>query len=290
MPSKKKDAPRAARRKPAAKPAKVEAAERQPMTILVGLGLTAAGRPYASFSGPEQQVLGRLEFDDSPKGHRRLKDGLDALAGWRRSPLLKAANYEKLRPKLAAIAKQQGGLHFHFRLLRTLLESENLVRFLETLPWPKTITHDEPGRSKPRIRRFPMRRIPVPDWAPPHARGETELDGVSRQEYESLQERRAEILALLDGEVERYVNENALPGDDSFPERDRLTGEFYIGSEKYFKKSDRAWFQVSIFCRCLEHPRHGGGTPDDYLGLEVYLRCEPGGGTCSVLDTDESSI
>jgi hypothetical protein len=42
--------------------------------------------------------------------------------------------------------------------------------------------------------RFPMRRIPVPDWAPDYARGEVKLDGVSHHEYEWLQQRRLEII------------------------------------------------------------------------------------------------
>jgi len=141
-----------------------------------------------------------------------------------------------------------------------------------------------------------MRRIPVPNWAPDHARGQFELDGVSHQEYGSLQKRRPEILAALDAAVDRYVKENSEPGDDSFPSRDRLTGEFYIGHETYSKqsspaskKNSPASFQISLFCRCLEQPRPGSDEPDDYLGLEVYVRCEPDG-PCSALDIDSSVI
>jgi hypothetical protein len=138
--------------------------------------------------------------------------------------------------------------------------------------------------------RFPMRRIPAPEWAPDYDRGQVQLDGVSQQEYEAIQRRRQEILALLDAEVERYVSENTSPGDDSFPKRDRMTGEFYIGHESYSKEGKPAWFRVSIFCRCLGGPKAGMDGKDDYLGLEVYLRCEPGSGAYSVLDTDSSSI
>ena len=94
-----------------------------------------------------------------------------------------------------------------------------------------------------------MRRIPAPNWAPDYARGQIKLDGVSRQEYESLQERRQEILTMLDAAVERYVNENSSHGDASFPKRDRMTGEFYIGHETYSKHSNLVWFQISVFCR-----------------------------------------
>jgi hypothetical protein len=137
---------------------------------------------------------------------------------------------------------------------------------------------------------FPMRRIPVPAWAPDYARGQIKLDGVSQQEHESLQQRLGEILRLVDAEVERYVSDNTLDGDDSFPERDRLTGEFYVGHERYSKKADQGWFRISIFCRYLEGSGAGSEGEDDYLGLEVHLRCDPGSGACSVLDTDESSI
>lgn len=135
-----------------------------------------------------------------------------------------------------------------------------------------------------------MRRVPVPDWAPDYARGEVKLKGVSQQEYDSLQQRRQQILTLLDAEVERYVSDNVYPGDDSFPDRDRLTGEFYLGNERYSKEGDPEWIRISMFCRCLEHPRPGDDQPGDYLGLEVYLRCDPISGGFSVLGTDESSI
>jgi hypothetical protein len=155
---------------------------------------------------------------------------------------------------------------------------------------PKPAAAKQPGPTRKFGSRFPMRRIALPEWAPDYARGQIELDGVSQQEYESLQQRRQEILASLDAEVERYVSDNTLPGDDSFPERDRLTGEFYVGNEGYCKEGEPGWFRISILCRCLEHPRPGDDEPGDYLGLEVHLRCEPVSGACSALGTDESSI
>jgi len=296
MPARKKMVPRPTRRKSVCKPANVETkavaapttADDKPLTIIVILGRTpTAGRLFATIVVKGLQGIGRFGFDDSTKGYQKLNDGLDAIAGWRRSPLLTTAIYKKIRPRLATMAKQRGGVHFHFRILATLADAVDLLAFVKGLPCPKTIAYDEPP-GKPRAWDFSMRRIPAPNWVPDC--GQIKLDGISQQEFESLQWRRPEILALLNAEVERYVNVNALPGGDSFPDRDRLTGEFYIGSEKYSRQGDPVWFRISIFCRCLEHPRPGSKKPDDYLGLEVYFRCEPGSGAYSVLDTDESSI
>lgn len=71
-----------------------------------------------------------------------------------------------------------------------------------------------------------------------------------------------------------------------------MTGEYYIGRESYIAHCDPEWFQISVFCRCLEHPRRGISRPDDYLGLEVWLRCEPGRWSSFKVfrNTDSSSI
>ena len=137
--------------------------------------------------------------------------------------------------------------------------------------------------------RFPMRRIPPPESAPAHARGEVRLKGgISAEEAQLFQRRRNEILALVAAEVQRYVNEQAAPpGDDSFPEQGRLTGEFYIGGETYTKHPDAGWYQIGIKARCLGHASVG---TDDYLGLDIWVRYVPGEDRFEIYRNTDSSV
>lgn len=131
-------------------------------------------------------------------------------------------------------------------------------------------------KSEPAAKsRFPMRRIPTPESAPAHARGAVRVrEGVLPEEFQLFQQRRNEILALVDAEVERYVNETAaLPGEDSFPDPSLLSGEFYIGGETYAKHVGPVWYQIGIKARCLGRSPLG---MDDYLGLDVWIRYDPG--------------
>jgi hypothetical protein len=137
--------------------------------------------------------------------------------------------------------------------------------------------------------RFPMRRIPPPEPAPDYARGEIEFDGVSPKEANLFKQRRKEILALVDAEVERYATENtALPGENSFPDQGVLNGEFYIARESYKKRADPVWFQISIMVHCRGHCPWG---VDDYLGLDIWIRYDPEEDRFTIYrNTDSSSI
>jgi hypothetical protein len=129
-----------------------------------------------------------------------------------------------------------------------------------------------------------MVRIPVPDWAPPHARGRVTFepaeakyhDAISPAEEAELRARHADVLALADALVEEYANGGcAPPGEDWFPRQDVLTGEFYVGGESYHRLPGANWIQVCVAARCLG--REPGG-PGDYLGLHVWLRYDPESG------------
>jgi catechol 2,3-dioxygenase-like lactoylglutathione lyase family enzyme len=128
--------------------------------------------------------------------------------------------------------------------------------------------------------RLKMVRIPAPPWAPQYARGRVEFHeagephaSVSAAEREALLRRRADILALVDREVEEYANAASAPsGQHWFPKRSRLTGEYYIGSESYHRLPGASWCQVCVRARCLGR---GAGGPEDYLGLDVWLRYDP---------------
>lgn len=55
-----------------------------------------------------------------------------------------------------------------------------------------------------------------------------------------------------------------------------MTEAYDIGGESYLAHRNPEWIQISIRCRFLEHPLPGMPRENDYLGLEVWLKCEPG--------------
>ena len=131
--------------------------------------------------------------------------------------------------------------------------------------------------------RFKMVRVATPEWAPSYARGAVKFDLVADKYYDAITSaerdallgRHADILAKVDALVEEYANDGcAPPGEDWFPEQEKLTGEFYVGGESYHRLPGESWIQVCIEARCLGW-RSGIG---DYLGLHVWLRYDPQSG------------
>jgi len=124
-----------------------------------------------------------------------------------------------------------------------------------------------------RVPKFPMTRIEPPDWATqPNLR----IAAVRVAEYAAIQQHRDKLLRAVHREVEAYLNDPRLYGEgESFPDRLRMTGAYYIGAESYIAHRDPPWFQISIRCHCLERPKAGVDRDDDYLGLEVWLKCVP---------------
>jgi hypothetical protein len=120
---------------------------------------------------------------------------------------------------------------------------------------------------------FRMNRIDPPEWARQPVRN---ITGVTTAEYAAIQRNRDELLRIVHREVEDYLNTPGLFGEgESFPDRLRMTGEYYIGDESYIAHHNPAWFQISVKCRCLERPKSGLARDDNYLGLEVWLKCVP---------------
>ena len=114
-------------------------------------------------------------------------------------------------------------------------------------------------------------------------------------EYAAIQRHRNQLLRVVHREVEAYLNDPRLVfvGDEEgFPHRRRLTGAYYIGGESYEAHRDPALFVISVMCRCLEPPKAGVDRDDDYLGLQVWLKCEPGRWAAFEVfrNTDSSSI
>lgn len=138
--------------------------------------------------------------------------------------------------------------------------------------------------------RFRLSRVQSPDWAPrPHS----EINGLTDAEYTAIQSHRDELLDVVHQEVDDYLNTTGLYSEgEGFPDRLRMTGTYYIGSESYLAHRDPTWFQISVMCRCLERPKDRSLREDDYLGLEVWLKCVPGRWSSFEVfrNTDSSSI
>jgi hypothetical protein len=138
--------------------------------------------------------------------------------------------------------------------------------------------------------KFRMTLIDPPSWA---NQPDLSVGNVTVAEFAVIQKRRAKLLRAVQREIEAYLNDPRLVFDDDegFPQRQRLTGTYYIGSESYIGHRSPRWFQISIFCRCLEHSTLGVEGEDDYLGLEVWLKCVPGRWSFTIFrNTDSSSI
>jgi hypothetical protein len=141
------------------------------------------------------------------------------------------------------------------------------------------------------VAKFRMTRVEPPEWATQPDLGVT---AVTVAEYRAIRRHRAKMLRVVHREVEAYLNDPRLVFDndeDGFPHRGRLTGAYYIGGEPYIAHRDPTGFQISVMCRCLERPKPGVNRDDDYLGLEVWLKCVPRGWSFAVFrNTDSSSI
>jgi hypothetical protein len=140
--------------------------------------------------------------------------------------------------------------------------------------------------------KFRMARISRPAWAdePTITR-----EGVTDADYRGIQARRAAMLDAVQQEVEKYLNTRELhfkTDADGFPNRSCMTGQYYLSDESYYGNLLPGAIQISIFCRCLQRPALLDTTePEDYLGLEVWLRCVPGEWSFEVFrNTDSSSI
>jgi hypothetical protein len=140
------------------------------------------------------------------------------------------------------------------------------------------------------VTRFCVTRIEPPAWADRPIISVTDL---TRAEYAALRNHRDEMLRVVHHEVEDYLNTPGLYDEGKgFPDRLRMTGAYYLGDLSYWAHRDPTWIQISVMCRCLEHPRPRVDRQDDYLGLEVWLKCVPD--RWSTFDvyrnTDSSSI
>jgi hypothetical protein len=128
-----------------------------------------------------------------------------------------------------------------------------------------------------------MKRVPVPDWAFPHARHITEIEGDLGQ---VARERISPLLPKIYDELDRRVNEFANNPDqcfiepDTFPVQEQLDGTYYIGAETFEGNSGEDFFTVSIRVRCAAKPGPSRGVRQekfDYLGLDALVTTDQDG-------------
>jgi hypothetical protein len=127
-----------------------------------------------------------------------------------------------------------------------------------------------------------MTRIPVPAWAPSHARHITMTMGDLGAAAKEIV---SPLLPQIYDELNRRVNEFANDPDqcfsnaDTFPEQCRLDGRYYIGSECFEGNSSDKFFRVWLEVRCSEKPWHPNQEREgyDYLGLEAIVTVDRDG-------------
>ena len=141
------------------------------------------------------------------------------------------------------------------------------------------------------VAKLRMTRIDPPEWA---TQPDLRIGGVTVAEYSKLQNHRVKMLRAVNLEVEAYLNDPRLVFDgdeEGFPHRKRLSGDYYIGGESYTAYRDPVWFAVCVRCRCLARQTIDVDTLDDYLGLGIWLKCEPGKwATFEVFRNTDSSV
>jgi hypothetical protein len=142
------------------------------------------------------------------------------------------------------------------------------------------------------VAKFRMTRIEPPEWV---TQPGLRVTLVVVAEYAAIQQHRDKLLKAVHRAVEAYLNDPRLvfAGDeDGFPHRQRLSGTYYIGGESYTAHRDPVWFQICFKCRCQQRAAPDGGRADDYLGLDVWLKCLPGRWASFEVyrNTDSSSI
>jgi len=119
----------------------------------------------------------------------------------------------------------------------------------------------------------------------------TYYDGISLTQYKDLTKRWCEMLTIVHKELSKYVDDDNLCFDceDSnlFPNRCKLTGNYYIDSVAYIKQLNPIGFQIMISTKLTEYLSTG---ENDYLGLEVILFTKSINEKFEVWSIDSSSV
>jgi hypothetical protein len=133
-----------------------------------------------------------------------------------------------------------------------------------------------------------MTRIPPPPWAKPH---EVKLrEGISQSLYNTIQLHRPALTTLIHTEIEEYINDPSLCTDDPnmFPSQAVLSGNYYISRESYALKK-HPLLLLGIQCQCLRKPWGTVKTESHYLGLHLWITCDPALGSFQISGNTDSS-
>ena len=134
-----------------------------------------------------------------------------------------------------------------------------------------------------------MKPIARPRWA---RVPDVWLRDIRLADYDVIRAKRTQMLRAVHKEVEGYLNTAGLyfeGDDDGFPDRLRMTGDYYVSDESYGTE-EAGGIRISILCHCLGRVPNSRRA-DDYLGLEVWLHCAAPRWTFKVFrNTDSSSI
>jgi hypothetical protein len=130
-------------------------------------------------------------------------------------------------------------------------------------------------------------RVPTPPWA---GRSEVYLHGMRLSDYERIQSQRLRLLEALDREIHSYLNSEQVLNGGAFPDRARLTGVYYVARESYTQHVGPPWVQVGFSCHCLGQQGRAGEGDFDYLGLDVWLRCDDLCSEVTVFRNTDSSV
>ncbi len=136
---------------------------------------------------------------------------------------------------------------------------------------------------------FQATRIAVPAYA---RKADVWLHNMKLADYNEIQVHRGELLGVIHEEVESYLNTTELvyDSDEGFPSLARLTGFYYISDETYETHVNPLWYQISIQTHFLEKPWMDNQEDFDYLGLQVWVRCDPEAWRFSIFRNTDSSV
>ena len=118
-----------------------------------------------------------------------------------------------------------------------------------------------------------MSRINPPAWAKPtefiaEATADSEEDNSAAAEAQKkLKPRMPEILQIVEQQVNLYVNDEQLTGqDEGFPARDALAGTYFLSSMMFNAVSEFWLVHVLVYAQ-------GVGPRGNYLSLDVSVSC-----------------
>lgn len=106
-----------------------------------------------------------------------------------------------------------------------------------------------------------------PTWARPFQLESNLTDA----ELAIVDQRQVELLQVVQNALTEYVNDDSVCFTDGvdFPNRDKITGEYYLQNEVY--QSQSGGIEIRLTVHCVEKLDQFSERTDDYLGFFVGL-------------------